>query len=233
MRNTRKLLLLAFGLIAAMALVPSVASAQNVELERESGGDCPAVTAVGHLPSALGGCTIHAVTEPGTTADLYQHVAGVGEVPFSQCSNEFEATFNAAGVGFIYNQVLTPEGGACGREVCDEAEGQPNPHRNIEWAARISEPTATSGERINVTFCLYQHSAVATSEGTTGTPCQVDLATSRVGHAYEVRTLPINPALNQHGSPCINLGGAVELVGHWVSSPSTPRHRGFMVHHLN
>jgi hypothetical protein len=230
MRNTRKLLLFAFGLIAAMALVPSVASAQTVELERESGGDCPAVTAVGHLPSALGGCTIHAVTEPGTTADLYQHVAGVGEVPFSQCSNEFEATFNAAGVGFIYNQVLGPEGAPCGREVCDEAEGSPNPHRNIEWPAEIYEVPSNGGERIEVTFCLYAHNAAAASEGSAGVPCHVDLAVNRVVHAYEVSTLPINETT--HGSPCENIP-QIELVGHWVSSPSTPRHRGFMVHHLN
>jgi hypothetical protein len=232
MRNVRRVLLFAFGLIAGMAFVPSVTSAQpGVELEREEGGACPALTAVGHLPTDTG-CTIHAVTEPGTTVGLYQHVAGVGEIPFTQCSWEFEAAFDGTGAGFIYNQVLTPEGAPCGREVCDEGEGGATPHRNLEWPARIYE-AAGGGERINLTFCLYAHSPIAESEGTQGTPCNFDLAVNRIGHAYELATLPINPALNQSGSPCTNLGGVVELVGHWVSAPPTPRHRGFMVHHLN
>ena len=231
MRTLRKVWLLLVGVMAGMAFVPSAASAQNVELEREQGGNCPTlIFNVGHVPSETG-CAMHVVTEQGTTMDLYQHVAGVGEVPFSQCSNEFDATFNVGGDGFIYNQALTPEGGPCGREVCDEGEGTANPHRNIDQSAEIYESFDGSGERMELTFCVYAHNSTRASEGTLGFLCTLDLAVSRVGHAYEIRTLPISPAFNQHGSPCLNVGGAIEVVGHWVSTPATPEHRGFMVHH--
>jgi hypothetical protein len=227
MRNIRKLLLLAVGVSAAMAFVPSAASAQ-VELEREQGGDCPTVvTVVNHRPSDTG-CSIHAITEPGTTADLFQHT-GVSEVGFSQCTNEFEAAFDRNGHGFIYNQVLQPEGVPCGREPCDEAEPSTNPHRNLAWEAQIGEPLPPmSQESLTVTFCLYAHNPAVGSEGTVGTNCTVNLSVSRVEHQYEVETG--NGV--EHTSPCTNLGGVVELEGHWITTPATPRHRGFIVHHL-
>ena len=228
MRNIRKLLLLAFAAIAAMAFVPSVASAQTVELEREQGGHCPAVvTLVNHLPSDEG-CSIHAITEPGTTADLFQHT-GVAEAPFSTCENEFEAAFDENGHGYIYDQVLS-EVGACGREPCDEAETGATPHRNHAWEAQINEagPPDAGEETIRVTFCLYPHNPTG-GEGTTGTPCTVDLHVNQIEHDYEVESGDVD----NHESPCINLGGIIELEGHWVTTPATPSHRGFEVHHLD
>jgi len=113
------------------------------------------------------------------------------EVPTLQCSNEFEAAFNGAGLGLIYNQVLTPEGGPCGREVCDEGEGSPTPHRNLAWPARVYEAGNNGGLRFKFMFCLNAHSAIGPSEDAAGTSCTFDVAVSKVGHAYEFRTLPI------------------------------------------
>ena len=226
MRNVRKLLLLAVAAIVAMAFAPSVASAQTVELEKETGGHCPdSVEVVNHVPDDLD-CSIHATTEPGTTADLFQHT-GTSEVPFSQCENEFEAAFDEDGFGYIYDQVLTPEGGTCGREPCDESETSATPHRNFEWPAQIRE-VAAGEELIEVTFCLTAHNPT-TGEGTAGTPCTVHLHVNRVGHEYEVES---GDGVDNHESPCENLGGIIELEGHWVTSPAGGGHDGFEVHHL-
>ena len=226
MHRMTKLIAVVVGTVAALVLGASAASAQTVELEREQGGHCPAVvTLVNHLPSDTG-CSIHVITEPGTTLDLFQH-NGVSEVPFSGCELEFEAAFDENGHGYIYDQVLTPEGGACGREPCDEAEPS---HRNWAWEVQIDEagPPGAGEETIRMTFCLYPHSSQAGSEGTAGTNCTVDLHVNRIEHEYEIET-----GDGDHTSGCINLGNIIEWEGHFVSTPSTPRHRGFEVHHLD
>jgi hypothetical protein len=226
MHRMTKLVAVGVGLVATLVLGASTASAQTVELEREQGGHCPTVVAlVDHLPSNTG-CSIHVITEPGTTLDLFQHT-GVSEVPFSGCQLEFEAAFDENGHGFIYNQVLSPEGAPCGREPCDEAEPS---HRNRAWEAQIGEPVdGVDQETLTITLCLYAHNPSSTSEGTAGTSCTVNLAVNQVEHAYEVAT---GNALD-HTSPCTNLGGVIEWEGHLVTTPATPAHRGFEVHHLD
>jgi hypothetical protein len=229
MRNLHKLLLLAIAAVAAFAFSASAASAQSgVELLLEDNGHCSDVVMDNHEPTSAT-CTVHATG----TAELYQHVAGVGEVLFSVCDNEFEAAFNESGAGFIYHQVLTPEGSSCGREVCDEAEGQVGEpgHTNMAWPAQLSEAPGVTPLRLAVTFCLYAHSADPASEGSAGTPCSVNLWVNTDGqHNYEVTST--DPVTGEHAAPCVNLGGIVELEGHWVTGVTPAHPNRFEVVHL-
>lgn len=221
--------------VAAMALVPSWASAQeSVELRQETGEHCPSeVNDVDHLPSDVA-CSINAEQVVGTTLDLYQHVMGVGEVRFTQCRSHFEGAFNENGQGYLYDQIIE-EDAVCGREPCEESEypPSPNPHRNLAWPAQISEagPTGTEEETLRMTFCLRVHSNLPREEQPTGTPCTLDLQVERSGHDYLIRTPPDVPS-GQGGAPCINLGGVVELEGRWSAGPGDG-HPSFEVHHLN
>lgn len=236
MRNVRKLLLLALGLIAMAAMLPSVASAQeSVELYEEIspgviGNHCPTVVADDHHLPSNAHCSINAESVAGTTADLYQHVAGVGEIRFSQCVNHFEGAFDENGEGYVYDQVLEESAG-CGRQPCDEAEDSDHPHRNRMWRAHLNEVTgpAVEEEQLTVTFCLTPHGAV---EGSAGTPCTVNLHVERLGHSYFIRTAPDVPS-GQGGSPCTNIpGDIIELEGRWNAGPGDG-HSSFLVHHLN
>jgi hypothetical protein len=231
MRNIRKLLLFAVGAIVALAVAPAVASAQSVEVYEETGGHCDDVVMVHHEPVGDPDCSVHAETEENTTADLFLH-DGMVETLISECENEFEAAFDEDGHGWIYHQVLTPEAPSCGREPCDEAETSEEPHQNKAWEAQLSEagPNTQEEENLRVTFCLY--ALDSEDEGFEGTPCTVDLHVNQVDHAFEVETPPHNPA-GHGGAPCINLGGAVELEGHWLTSAPTEDHPGFEVHHLD
>ena len=96
-------------------------------------------------------------------------------------------------------------------------------------ALMLGASMASGEETIRVTFCLYPHNPDPASEGTAGSNCTVDLHVNRIGHEYELET---GDAAN-HESPCINLGGIVEVEAHFITTPSTPRHRGFEVHHLD
>lgn len=232
MRNIRKLLLLAVGMMAAMAFLSSAASAQTVRLEQEAVvGNCPTnINVVAHIPQNRQ-CSINAESVAGTTADLYNHVPGVGEVRFSQCQNHFEAAFNRDGAGVVYDQVLV-EAALCGREPCEETEVPPsaNPHRNLAWPARISEVTdpPVGEERLTVTFCLHAHTDVPSEEGG-GTNCTVHLHVTRQVHTYSVRTPPdVN---GNGGAPCEEVP-QIELEGRWTGTRAED-HPSFEVHHLN
>jgi hypothetical protein len=229
MRNLHKLLLLAIAAVAAFAFSASAASAQGVEVLLEDNGHCSDVVMDNHEP-VNATCTVRATG----TAELYQHVAGVGEVLFSTCNNVFEAAFNESGAGFIYNQILTPEGGDCGREVCDEIEAPRDDevgHKNLAWPAQLSEAPGVTPLRLAVTFCLYAHNEDPASEGTTGTPCSVNLWVNTDGqHNYEVTST--DPVTSDHQAPCVNLGGIVELEGHWVTGVTPAHPNRFEVVHL-
>jgi hypothetical protein len=228
MRHVRKLFLLVAAAIAAMAFAASAASAQTVEVNQEDGGHCGPVTVSEHIPT--GGCSVRAVsTQPSV---LVRHISGVGEVEFSLCDNVFEARVNENGHGYIYNQVLSPEGAPCGREPCDEAETGNHPHRNLPWEVQLREPVGGVNEEIlRVTFCL---AALDTGpvEGQAGTPCTVDITVTHVEHAMEFSTPHFTPT-HDGGAPCINLGGIVELEGHWISQPNENHPNLIEVHHLD
>ncbi len=234
MRYLRKLLLPALAAMAAMVFMGSTASAQEsveVRLEPAGGGadtHCQAAGIFHHVPST-GNCRVRAVSESPSL--LFQHT-GASEVLFSTCDNMFEAVFNEDGVGAIYNQGLTAEGGACGREPCDEGAGTSNSHRNLAWPAEFSEPVGgVNQENIEVDFCLYAHSFLATAEGTAGTTCNVTLAVTRVAHTYEVTSAAHDGAGNG-ATPCANLGGVIELEGHWVTETNVAHPNNFeIVHH--
>lgn len=229
MRHVRKLFLLVAAAIAAMAFVASTASAQTVELSQEDGGHCGPVTVVNHIPT--GGCSVRAVsTQPSV---LVRHIVGVGEVEFSQCDNVFEARVDENGHGYIYNQVLTPEGPPCGREPCDEPATSPNAHRNRPWEVQLREPeNGQNQEILRVTFCLAAFSTPLGDEGQAGTPCTVDITVTHIEHAMEFST-PHFDEFHNGGTPCLNLGGLIELEGHWVSAQNENHPNLIEVHHLD
>jgi hypothetical protein len=222
MRNLRKLVLLAMVAIAALAFSASAASAQSVELlNEETGQHCSSFTMSGHDPVGAT-CTVHA-TSVGT-ANLYIH-NGTSEVPFSACNNEFEAAFNETGQGYIYNQVLTPEGATCGREPCDEAAPS---HENLAWPATLSE--VPGGLRLHVVFCLYAHNPDPVSEGSAGTNCEVTLnVTTSADHGFAVSSPAGNPATGDGGAPCTGL--PIELQGSWVVADTDNHNDGIEVIH--
>jgi hypothetical protein len=228
MRHVRKLFLSVAAATTAIAFAASTASAQTVEVNQEDGGHCGPVTIVDHVPT--GGCSIRVVsTQPVL---FVRHVSGVGELEFSQCESVFEMRVNENGHGYIYNQELTPEGASCGREPCDEAESGNHPHRNLPWEAQLREPLGGENEEIlRMTLCLIAFDAGPT-EGQAGTPCTLDIAVAHVEHAMEFSTPYFDPVHNG-GTPCINLGGIVEIEGHWVSSPNENHPNLFEIHHLD
>jgi len=72
---------------------------------------------------------------------------------------------------------------------------------------RIEEP-APGAERMHMVFCMQQ---TAAAEGT-GTPCEVRIPMSEIGNTHEYQLGPVTQ------TPCINLGGVVEISGNWVSN---------------
>jgi hypothetical protein len=191
------------AMVAAMALAGS-ASAQSVEVydeEPTQNHHCGTVTLVLHAVS--GGCLVDAHTT--SNAVLEQHITTpvVTEAVVSSCSNEFDARIGENGSGYIYNQVLLPVGPNCNIQPCDEASGVKRP-----WAFTISEagPSSAEHETLNVTFCTRLFDQPA---GTPGTTCNVNVGleeTAPGSHQYE---------LSANESPCLNLGGIVELSGSW------------------
>jgi hypothetical protein len=229
MRKLHKLLLLVIAAVAAFAFSASAASGQGVEVLLEDNGHCSPVVMDNHEPVSAT-CRVRATG----TLEFYQHVAGVGEVLFSTCDIEFEAAFNESGAGFIYNQVLHPEGVPCGREVCDEIEaprdGEPG-HKNLAWPAQLSEAPGVTPLRLAFTFCLYAHNFDPASEGTSGTPCSLNLWVNTDGqHNYEITST--DPVTGNHEAPCVNLGGIVELEAHLVTGVTPAHPNRFEVVHL-
>jgi hypothetical protein len=199
---------LAWGAVIGVLVAASAASAQ-VEVLREDGAHCASFTMVGHDPAGAT-CTVHAVGSFG----LYLH-NGAAEKFFASCNNELNAVFNEAGTAYIYNQIVSPEGGVCGREPCDEAASS---HENLPWPAQLIE--ATPGQlQMQYTFCLYVHNADPASEGTAGTSCQtvINVATNS---AHDTGWATLAGSGGSGGSPCMNLGGVVEIVGSWSTAPT-------------
>lgn len=231
MRNLRKLLLVMASVVVALTFSASGASAQAVEVSNETTGvHCSDFMMVNHEPVGET-CTLRAESERNSILVLHNSVV---ETPFSSCHNIFEAAVNGDGLAYIYNQELTPEGGTCGREPCDESAEGATPHKNIEWPAEIRE-VAEDQLRLHVVFCLYAHNPDPASEGTAGTPCEVLLnledEAAPDGHEWEVGTPPMDPDGNG-GAPCINLGGAVELSGHWLLQRNEAHPDSVIIEHL-
>lgn len=233
MRNLRKLLLVMASVVAALAFSASAVSAQEpVEVSNETTEEhCSDVTMEHHEPDDAT-CTVRAVSERPSILWLHN---GTIEFPFSACDNVFEAAINEDGEGFIYNQELTPEGGICGREPCDEAESGEAAHKNLAWPAEITE-VAEDELNLHVVFCLYPHSDDPGDEGNTAlfTNCEVNLSLEDEhppNHEWEVGTPPIDQNGNG-GAPCVNLGGAVELDGHWLLEPNQAHPDSIEIDHL-
>ena len=225
MNTMRKLALLAIAAIAAMAMGASTASAQTIEVTNEAGGaHCGAVSVANHIPA--GGCNVRAVTEPNTSADLFIHLTGVGEVQFSACTNVFEARINEDGIGYIYNQVLADLAGSeipCGIAPCDEAEPGPNQHVNHEWPI-VAWEGGGGNEALATTFCSRP---VGDPEGTAGTYCSVAVEASQVGHAQEFTAG--DPAGD--GNSCNDSN--IELVGHWLTTGVDATHAEINITHIH
>jgi hypothetical protein len=191
-------MLLAISVIAAMSMAAPSAFAQTVEvLDEDLAGQphCGAVTAVNHVVS--GGCTVHAVTSGVSTANLFAHVAGVGEVAISACNNEFEAHINEDGLGFITDQVLT--GASCGLAPCDEAAPS---HANLEWPLAAYEGGG-GNDALATTFCIRPASA---AEGASASYCSIVIDATQTGHAQTFTSTE---------NSCVE--SANELSGTWVT----------------
>jgi hypothetical protein len=198
-------LLVAAGMLLVGA---STAWGQSVVLTNETTEEhCSEFTLEDHRPVGAT-CTLHVVG----SLDLYAHL-GISEVLARPCDTEFEVAVNEGGGGYIYHQVLTPEGGFCNQEPCDEAEGGSSPHMNLGWPAVIAEPFGAAGrETMTMTFCIYPHNSDPGSEGSAGTTsCQLELEMTTVGHTHEFA-----PAGPDGTAPCVN-APALEVSAHWVT----------------
>lgn len=237
MRNLHKMMLLAVVTMAALTSSAPTASGQQhpgyhhsiatVELTNESTGQhCSNLILLsGHEPVVGVTCTLH-LTSVGAQV-LYLH-NGLAEVPFSSCSSEFEAVFHGTGEGFIYNHVLAPEGGVCGREPCDEAGAPGEVHENIASPVELFEAFDGSGLKLGVRFCLYAHRVG--SEGGAGLVCHVILNVAREEHSYQVSTLAHDGGGNG-GAQCEAL--PIELVGSWVTDPTAAHPDSIEIVHRN
>ena len=207
MRLARDLLLIAVAALAPMAFTATSAFAifpqPNVEVMEEGGLDhCPAVTAsANHVVS--GGCVVHANSV--TNAQTFAHT-GASEVATTTCANEFTAHVNEGGNGYIATNdasIGTNPASGCVITPCDE-EVDPDPHPEYEWPVRIIEPTATSGERLIVTFCIR---AFNTAEGSIGNNCTISVSVTETGHEQGFSATEL---------PCLE-NPAVELSGTWAT----------------
>jgi hypothetical protein len=225
MRSSRKLLLVVLT-GAAMGIAAPSAFAQSVEVLDEPGGaHCAAVTMQNHLPVS-GDCIARVASD--SPVELYLH-DGLSEILFSTCSMVFELALGEDGDGFAYNQALTPEGGACGREPCDEAEVSPTPHRSLAWPVQLQEPASGSNrEVLALTVCLYAHNSQ--NEGFVGTACTFNLDVVNAGHAYEFST-PHD--LEGNGGAVCAQAPTIELEGHWLTEPDVSHPNTFEVVHLD
>jgi hypothetical protein len=189
--------------MTVLAAIASPASAQTVEVHEEGGAHCGNVTVVDHAVS--GGCTVHATTEPDTTANLIVH-SMAGETHFSGCENEFEAHVGEDGLGFITDQELLPEAGSpvpCGLEACDEPT-----HERDEWPLLVWEG-APNIEDLATTFCLRTAESSGGVEGDAKSYCSI---------AFEMNQ-GVSPDHSQEltadEQACVD--SPVEFSGHWVT----------------
>ena len=136
MRLTRKLLLLAFTALAAMALAASTASAQGlVEItDEETGYHCTTIVDI-----ETDGCQLTAVSDADVRLEAFGSLA-------SACHNEYNATIDEDGHGYIYNQVLS--GPDCVTPPCGGVTS-PDP-----WEIEVSEDLLLGGTVLEAEFCV-------------------------------------------------------------------------------
>jgi hypothetical protein len=223
------------GVVAAVAvaalLAPSVGAQHSVEVlkEGESGNSpCGPFAMREHRP-VEGDCTV----EFAGPMEFYLH-NGVSEMLFGDCEYRFEAVFNSIGFGYMYDQTLGPEGGACSREACDEGPGAGTgvaPHRNLEWPAQLNE--AAAAESMRVVMCQRSFSSDPMTEGTPGATCVLDFIVETAGHDLELATEP--DFQGNGGSPCMNFGGTtgVEAEGSFVAEQTESHPDDIEIRHLD
>jgi hypothetical protein len=142
---------------------------------------------------------VEVVSERETQVKAF--VPGVGFVAISTCAEHFEAAIGEDGTGYLYNATTTSMSGPpCTRTQCDEANMNKTP-----WPLNLS----ILGLSMEVDYCLR---AITSGEGSAGTPCHVNLilwSNNATGaHAFSANS-----------APCENLGGGVQLTGHWAVVP--------------
>jgi hypothetical protein len=138
MRIARKLTLIAFAVVAAMAFAASSASAQAVEVQQEGGPHCPAVTS----PTS-GGCHLSAVSDDVISLEAFGSLV-------SACNNDYEARIDEDGHGYLTDQNLT--GPSCTTPPC-VTNGVKNP-----WEIEVYED---AGTKLEARFCV-ESSALGT-----------------------------------------------------------------------
>jgi hypothetical protein len=191
MRFARKLVLLAVMALAALALSASTAMAQeDVEIQTEPGGD--------HCSEP---CQIHVTSV--TPSSLGAFVGETQVQVISSCTDEFLATLDEDGEGFIHtyeNNKGQIGGEACTRQNCDDAGDDES-----EWDTHLSE--AAGAGNANVRFCLE------TAPGAANVHCTANIAITEdvsVTHRY------VFNAVNEHCG-FVSPGVEVRLNGQWAT----------------
>jgi hypothetical protein len=168
MNIARKLVLLALAAVVATAFAASTASAQTIEIVRESNNaHCPIVQT-----SDNGGCLIRGVGEVA----LVGHIPQFGiEVTASDCNVTFEGRIDEDGEGYIYGATYSGDGAHnCTRVPC-----------GLPWRIH-GEELGGSQERLEVEFCADpDNPAVPDADDNR---CLTSIPFSDVGdHAYRFR----------------------------------------------
>jgi hypothetical protein len=190
MQLSHKLMLLAMTTIAALALAATTASAQEpIEIQDELGAHC------GNI------CDLHLVGTGPTSWAAY--FGGTPVAVITSCNDEFVASLDENGVGFIHtyeNDAATSP--SCIRVNCASEEG--------EWPTRLEEH-APGDERAHFEFCLSPE-----NDPTTETHCEMEIDIDTPD--------PLDPhhylfnALNEHcGFVPNNPNLEVRLNGQWES----------------
>jgi hypothetical protein len=191
MRFARKLVLLAAMALAALALTATSASAQEpIEIQTELGEHCGGI------------CDLHVVgTAP---SNLSAYFGGTPVAVISSCNDEFVASLDENGVGYIH----TYENDAAASATCTRVNCASE--TESEWPTRLEE-FGPGDERAHVVFCLSPE-----TDPSTETHCEVEIDIDAPD--------PLNPhhylfnAVNEHcGFVPNNPNLEVRLNGQWES----------------
>lgn len=164
MRILRRAALLACITAVAMATIGSAqASAQSIEVTRESTGlHCAVVTLTAHVVS--GGCPMSFTANNLSLENV---------ITIDTCNLSVEARVDEDGAGHIYNQTFS--GADCDSTPCVETGGAKRP-----WAFNFQETAAGSTKRFNVNICVVTDLGFPLGNSTT--QCDLHIPVTTMGH---------------------------------------------------
>ena len=229
MRKAYRFVLVMAGVLAAMAMVASSASALSaVEVEDAiAGGHCGEVelTPTGH--EATGGCELHVVNMG--LINLINHSSPTVETVVTQCNMEFNVNIDENGEGYVTHQSITPGTSFCGTawRPCLESD----PHiggtgaEPVPWHLQIEETGVSSdhAEHAVIEVCLI----VVVPPGINCT-VEKEVEVHLIRKAGAGYTAEIEGDLEDHFNPC-NLDS--EFEGHYEFEHLTEHYTEIEIHH--